>query len=434
MSKFSRLYSWYFGIPLMELILIFILNPSIYNSVTRYMGAITGLLSYVWLTFEFILTARQSRIEKEIGQDILIKFHIYMSFLALFLAMMHAGLTMSSGNYNRLIIRMGAGIVGGYAILMILALFFLLRKPKLGKPLALRYHISIIIHNFSMLLTFILWVHVMQAEASRESVALKILYSSHILVALSYWAYHKIFRRILLQKKSYIITEIRKESRDIWSLFLTNTNKKNIKFEAGQFGYFSILQKGFSKEFHPFTFSSSPNDTKISILIKELGDYTSKLGVLQIGSQVLIDGPYGRFKPLNATLEELVFIAGGVGITPFLASLEILKESTPNRKVTLIYGMRTQSDLIKSDYFKNLQKSMSNFLYISVLSDDDEWAGECGFIDQSRLENYAACEDIEPSNQKKEYFICGPPEMIKKVKKSLKLMNVAPKFIHTEKF
>ena len=77
---------------------------------------------------------------------------------------------------------------------------------------------------------------------------------------------------------------------------------------------------------------------------------------------------------------------------------------------------------------------MPDFVYVPVLSEDDEWAGECGFIDQPRLENFAACEDAEPSKQTKEYYICGPPLMIKKVKNSLKLMEVAPQFVHIEEF
>ncbi|MHA1672916.1 MAG: hypothetical protein ACTSYI_04760, partial [Promethearchaeota archaeon] len=159
-----------------------------------------------------------------------------------------------------------------------------------------------------------------------------------------------------------------------------------------------------------------------------------KLGEVQVGSTALFDGPYGSFKPVNSTQDELVFIAGGVGITPFLSSVDYLRETASDRKVTLIYGMRTQDDFIRTEYFDNLQKIMPNFKYVPVLSEDDSWAGEVGFIDQPCLENYAACEDPEPSNQTKEYFICGPPLMISKVKKSLRLMEVGFKFVHVEQF
>ncbi|MHA1675300.1 MAG: hypothetical protein ACTSYI_16945, partial [Promethearchaeota archaeon] len=80
-KKFSTLYSWYFGIPIIWVILILILNPPNYNSQARLIGALAGVFSYVWLTFEFILTARPAPIEKEMGQDKLIKFHMLMSLL-----------------------------------------------------------------------------------------------------------------------------------------------------------------------------------------------------------------------------------------------------------------------------------------------------------------------------------------------------------------
>ncbi len=435
MSKFSRLYSWYFGIPILEIILIIILSPPNYDSQTRLIGALAGVVSYAFFTFEFILTARPVPIEKEMGQDKLIKFHMWMSVLALLLAVAHMQQTMNSGDsYKPLIPMIGYGILIGYALIILLAYFFLSKKPKPGKTLAIRYNISMFIHNFSMLVTVVLLRHVMQAEATTESLILKIIYIGHFLVALGYWIYHKVVRTILLKKSPYTVTEIRKETKDIWALVLSKVDGKVMDYEAGQFGYLSILQKGFSKEFHPFSYASSPNEDKITILIKELGDYTLKLGEIKVGTMALLDGPYGSFKPLTGTQDELVFIAGGVGITPFLSSLGVLKETAPDKKVTLLYGMRTQEDLIKTAFFEDLEKTMPNFRYVPVLSDDDGWAGDIGFIDQPCLEKFAACEDPEPENQTKEYFICGPPLMISLVQNSLRQMEVSYKYVHVEQF
>ncbi|MHA1520971.1 MAG: ferredoxin reductase family protein [Promethearchaeota archaeon] len=434
MSKFSRLYSWYFGIPLLEIILIIILSPPNYDSQTRLIGALAGVVSYVFFTFEFILTARPAPVEKAMGQDKLIKFHMWMSVIALLLAVLHMRQTMSSGEYKPMIPVIGYGILIGYTLIILLAYFFLSKKPKPGKNLAIRYHTSMFIHNFSMLVTVVLLLHVMQAEATQESLILKIVYIGHFLVALGYWIYHKIVRAILLKKNPYTVTEIRKETKDIWALVLSKVDGKVMDYEAGQFGYLSILQKGFSKEFHPFSYASSPKEDKITILIKELGDYTLNLGEIKVGTTALLDGPYGSFKPLTGTQDELVFIAGGIGITPFLSSLGVLKETAPDKKVTLLYGMRTKEDLIKTAFFEDLEKNMPNFRYVPVLSDDDSWAGDVGFIDQPCLEKFAACEDPEPENQTKEYYICGPPLMISLVRKSLRQMEVSYKFVHVEEF
>ncbi len=434
MKKFLRLYSWFFGIPLIELIFLLFISRTANFSFLQSFGTVLGLISYIWFTFIFILTARPINVEKGVGQDNLIKFHITLSSIALALAVVHARFLMSSGEFNSVYLRISASILGGYLIIMILAWLFLSRKPKPGRKLRLRYNITLVIHNFSLFLTGLLWIHVMKAQALQEFIFLKILYSIHFLVAFLFWVYHKIIRVHILKKSPYVLTAIQKETHDIWALTLSSSKGKSMNFEAGQFGYLAIEQKGFSKEFHPFTIASSPNVSNISILIKELGDYTSNLNQVQVGSRVLLDGPYGTFKPLRTTVEELVFIAGGVGITPFLASLDVLKESTPDQKVTLIYGVRTQADLIKSSYFEELEQLMPNFRYIPVLSDDDAWAGDQGFIDQPCLENYAACEDSEPSHQTKAYFICGPPLMIKLVTRSLKRMHVPPKYIHVEQF
>ena len=154
------------------------------------------------------------------------------------------------------------------------------------------------------------------------------------------------------------------------------------------------------------------------------------------GSIAYLDGPYGIFTldKVKDPDAEIIMIAGGVGITPFLSQLDELMHINPQRKVTFIYGIRLPEDIIKSKDIEEIQKAMLNLKIIPVVSDDDSWAGECGLIDQQRLDRLGVCEDIDPKKENKVYFICGPPKMLGLVQKSLKRLGVSSNLIFKEQF
>jgi len=97
---------------------------------------------------------------------------------------------------------------------------------------------------------------------------------------------------------------------------------KPLVHQAGQFAF---LQFEHSKEPHPFTIASSgDNPNELRFAIKNLGDYTKELDShLKVGQHVIVEAPYGEFK-FEDNHERQVWIAGGIGITPFLAQLEHL--------------------------------------------------------------------------------------------------------------
>ncbi|MTI11950.1 ferredoxin reductase family protein [Sansalvadorimonas verongulae] len=112
--------------------------------------------------------------------------------------------------------------------------------------------------------------------------------------------------------------------------------------KPGQFAFLTIQG---DKESHPFTLSSSwdQNNSSLSFIIKSLGDYTSKMvKELRVGDQVTVEGPYGKFNFQDACTRQ-IWVAGGIGITPFLAQLEALAANGNSKPVDLFY-MATNVD------------------------------------------------------------------------------------------
>jgi len=133
------------------------------------------------------------------------------------------------------------------------------------------------------------------------------------------------------------------------------------------------------------------------IIIKNLGDYTSRLNALKKGDIVSLEGPYGRFNN-KRTGSDQVWIAAGIGVTPFLGMAEDLHHDDTKNKVIMYYSARYANDLMFMDYLKSAEKSNKNFRLITWLSSE-----------KGRL----AVDDIKKisgSLAKKEFYLCGPKE------------------------
>ncbi len=140
---------------------------------------------------------------------------------------------------------------------------------------------------------------------------------------------------------------------------------------------------------------------------------------LKPGDIVSAIGPFGDFH-IKPTQREMVYIGGGAGMAPLRAHLSHLLETEQStRKVSFWYGARSKQEIYYEDFFRDLAKAHHNFAFHLALSaplPEDNWTGHLGFIHQVVLEKHLS----EHSNPKAaEYYLCGPPLMIKACTKML---------------
>ena len=152
------------------------------------------------------------------------------------------------------------------------------------------------------------------------------------------------------------------------------------------------------------------------------------------GDPVKIFGPYGDFH-IKKSVSEMVYIGGGAGMAPLRSHLSHLFESEKTkRKVSFWYGARSLKEVFYSGYFGNLQTQYPNFSFNVALSDqkeDDNWKGYTGFIDEVVFREYLKKHE-QPNNI--EFYLCGPPLMVKAVLKMLKSLDVDDKMIAFDEF
>ena len=155
---------------------------------------------------------------------------------------------------------------------------------------------------------------------------------------------------------------------------------------------------------------------------------------LKPGDKVILSGPYGDFFVKN-THREMCFIGGGAGMAPMRSHIlhQLLTVKT-TRKMTFWYGARSVQEMFYDDEFKELDSRFDNFTYHVALSDpqpEDNWEGMTGYIHQCAYEHYL--RDHEDPTEI-EYYLCGPPMMLKSVHEMLYDLGVEPDMIAFDDF
>jgi Na+-transporting NADH:ubiquinone oxidoreductase subunit F len=152
------------------------------------------------------------------------------------------------------------------------------------------------------------------------------------------------------------------------------------------------------------------------------------------GDKVNISGPYGEFF-IQETEREMCYVGGGAGMAPLRSHIfHLFHTLKTGRKVSYWYGARSVREIFYEDHFRKIEKEFPNFTFHVALSEplpEDNWQGPVGFIHQvverDYLANHDAPEDIE-------YYLCGPPLMLRAVRKMLDSQGVEPEMIRFDEF
>ncbi len=145
-------------------------------------------------------------------------------------------------------------------------------------------------------------------------------------------------------------------------------------------------------------------------------------------------GPFGDFH-IKPTQREMVYIGGGAGMAPLRAHLSYLLETERTaRKVSFWYGARSKQEIFYESYFQDLAQAHRNFSFHLALSSslpEDNWTGHSGFIHEVVLKKYLS-EHSNPNAV--EYYLCGPPMMIKACTRMLAELGVHANQISYDEF
>lgn len=196
----------------------------------------------------------------------------------------------------------------------------------------------------------------------------------------------------------------------------------DFKFTPGQATELSIDQPKWKDEKRPFTFTSLPQDEFLEFTVKvypEHNGVTDQLQTLEKGDSLCVGDAWGSISYKGPG----VFLAGGAGVTPFIAILRDLARKGAVEGNKLIFGNQRERDiLLPSTFEKWLGQD-----FINILSDEQHSNYPHGIINKQFIK-----EKVRDMDQY--FYLCGPPPMMESVREALNELNVSSERIIAEDF
>ena len=199
--------------------------------------------------------------------------------------------------------------------------------------------------------------------------------------------------------------------------------KEKMDFNAGQYVYAKFNHPDISDEYHPFSIASAAHEEEIVLGIKSIGDFTSTLHKLKIGDIADIEGPYGSFDYKKFSQKSQIWIAGGIGITPFLSFLSSLQKDLDEYDIILFYSVKNDANnyFIKDIKDKISKINTSKVRLFNIISDKD------GRLDIHKIKKEGTMENTA-------FLLCGSNEMSTSLIEQLKKEGVNQSQIAYEDF
>ena len=412
-------------------VIIWIFTPKIgpifsdVSTLSASIGELFGLVGIVMFSLNFILATRLHFIEKLFnGLNNVYQKHnllgqtafILLLFHPLLLAPRYSSTLKEAASFLWISDSLGRNL-GIFALITMLLLttLTLYLRPK--------YNIWKTTHKFFGLALFLGALHVYLIPSYlMENPILKIYILEFAILGILAFVYRTLLGKFFIKRFEYVVQNVKKLNDKTIEISLKPQNKK-INFVPGQFIFISFLQKGLIKEEHPFSISSSKYEDEIKITTKVLGDYTRQLfNNLQKGAVAKIEGPFGSFSYKNYNNKNQIWIAGGIGITPFISFIKSIKPGL-GYNIKLFYCVRKEDEAIYLDLFKQYEQSFNNSFQAIPFYSEEKGHINSEYISK-QVANFKKCD----------YYICAPPKMIAELRQELILAGIKNKHIHSEEF
>lgn len=209
--------------------------------------------------------------------------------------------------------------------------------------------------------------------------------------------------------------------------------EKETSFKAGQHFTLKLINPPYNDakgNQRIFSIVNSPNENGVLTMTTRISESAFKrsLAELPVGTAVEINQLTGEFLLPEDKTRPLVFIAGGIGITPFISMLRYVQEEKLDYGITLLYSNRNKESTAFLQELELLTRKNPNFQLILTMTEDPLWPGEKRRIDGQLIKDYFTAPNDNT------YLIAGPPPMVEAAYKALAKAGVDQKNIIVENF
>lgn len=253
-----------------------------------------------------------------------------------------------------------------------------------------------------------------------------------------------LFAYIVSPKQRLILKLIdRKEvASQIFHFNFKSENEEKLKFEPGQYLEWTLPHEHIDSRGNRryFTIASSPTEEMISIGVKILAQdspmkgssFKNHLAEMQTGETIVASQVAGDFIMPKDISIPLVFVAGGIGVTPFRSMVKYMIDTGEKRNITLFYSCLDPQELAYSEIFTSEAAKNLGIKFVPMITDPKkipvDWQGVNGFLNKDILEKNV------PAWRDRMYYLSGPGVMVESYKKMLAEQGIAGKQIKTDYF
>jgi len=386
-------------------------------------GIAVGAAAIVAMSQTLILAARPRLLEPLFGGlDRMYRVHKWLGISAMVLMILH---DLIEPDFDHRVRETGLGDVASdagefafNALLALIAISWFRRLPFI--PLEIPYQLWRFSHRFMGVLFAIVVFHQFFVDMpTGVDPALSRLLNSFGIAGLVAWL-HTEFVAPRLRRRAFTVSGVSRHG-DTTEVTLTPQGRA-MRWRPGQFAFLSAPEAGLSEP-HPFTIASAPrSDGTLTMSIRALGGWTRHVtGTLREGMSVQLDGPYGRFDFRKGGARQ-IWLAGGVGITPFLAWAESLADSE-QRDIHLVYCVRTPEEAIGLGTLQAAAARNPRFSFQVVSTAQD------GRLTADRLIATATFPVSEA-----DLWFCGPTGLKDGILKGLAALGQTPRRVRFEHF
>ena len=296
------------------------------------------------------------------------------------------------------------------------------RIPFRGRMLRLPYHVWRQVHRFTGLFFILGIFHFagMEVLLLHRTPVVRAYVFPIVFLGAAVYAYKELLQGRLQRYHRYRVTQVQRLPGSVVEVSL-KPDGSQIPFRAGQFLFIGFPGDKKLREMHPFTISSAPGVEPLRLTVKASGDFTAGLHAgLEEGAEARLDGGYGMFD-YKTGAERQVWVAGGIGLTPFLSWVRDFKEPLAF-EIDFFYTVRTPDEALFLDELALAASHFPGFRLHPVFSPRD------GRLDVAKIEGLSGPLAGKP------VYLCGPVPLIEALVRQLISSGVPRRDIHFEEF
>jgi predicted ferric reductase len=395
----------------------------------RALGLLTGILALAWLLLALILSIRLPGLDQPLSGMLGVwRVHHALGAASLLAALCHPLLLLLAsapqGPAPALALLQPSPeawpLWSGWLALLLMLIFLAPSFQFFGRP---RYQRWKLVHSLAGPAALVALVHGLALSNWLSPVQATVTWGLLGTCAAVAFVWRKGLS-LWLVRRPYQIEHVEPLARGIVELKLSPLGRP-LKFSAGQFAYLTPDIPGLAAgnhEEHPYTLSSAPAELPtIRVGIKALGDATNALQAVVPGSRVFLEGPYGRF-PHDPVVGPQLWIAGGIGVTPFVSAARQLRLTGTHADIHLLF---CANDSTRAIYLEELQDIAS---LVQGMQITPHFFAKEGYLSMDFL------RQAVPDLLEREAYVCGPAPLIQLARSLLEEAGVLPAKLHIEAF